>query len=94
VYDIDLGMDLGFLQAKVQDAAFALFAGVGLKLNDPDGRVWVDRPAASLGSPTLTLRDYHGDRIAANVDFAEDGLLVHSMILVSGWKAFICLLIS
>ncbi|MCK4774183.1 MAG: hypothetical protein KAT30_05335, partial [Candidatus Krumholzibacteria bacterium] len=39
VFDIDLNMDLGFVQASIEDAAFSLYAGVRLKLNEPDGRL-------------------------------------------------------
>ncbi|KPK77291.1 MAG: hypothetical protein AMJ79_03720, partial [Phycisphaerae bacterium SM23_30] len=56
VYDIDLDMDFGFVQAALEDAGFSLFAKVRLYLDDPDGRVTLTELKANSFSDLFSVK--------------------------------------
>jgi hypothetical protein len=58
-------------------------------LVDEYKREWVSSLNSTSSAVTITLRDYNEGRLAADVAFEQDGVLVHGTNYVSGWHATI-----
>lgn len=58
-------------------------------LVDEYERRWISSLNSTSSATTITLRDYNEGRLAADIAFAQDGVLVHGTNYVSGWHATI-----